>query len=636
MLLLEGLVGVPLVAGLLLWCIKDNRWRRWVTKVAAVAVMLLSIATGVKFFSHPDLFAVEASWLPQLVAAGDVVLGLVILYYTCVKFRRYWIGALGVAQVALILWFEHEVGSHIHVFADVNIDKFAIIMILIAGIVGSLIAVFSLGYMEEFQKEKPEVEDRRSFFFFVIFLFLSAMFGLIMSNNLLYMYFCWEVTSLCSFLLIGYTGTQEAVTNAFKALWMNLLGGLAFAVAIVWVGHTYYTVELTMLLNIGRNGMDVLMPVALLVFCGFTKAAMMPFSGWLLGAMVAPTPTSALLHSSTMVKAGVFLIIKLCPVLHHNHAGAMAMFVGAATFFFASCAAISQTDGKKVLAYSTISNLGLIVCCAGIGTYEAAWTAIMIIVFHAVAKSLMFLSVGTAEQQLGSRDIETFDGMFCSMPQLSVCMVIGICGMFLAPFGMLISKWAAMKSFVDAGQPMLLLVLVFGSATTFFYWTKWLGKITAIIPSSVGNAETHVHGVEWLALKTLAGLTILTCIFFPVLSRMVVIPYLEVVYRTTADVISHSNLIIMSVMVILLVVLPLMSFGKGRHKKRVVTNLAGENRGDDLAYRGAMGRTVPVTLRNWYMEEWFGERKMRIIGFSACMACIFIEFSIILGGVMHV
>lgn len=91
----------------------------------------------------------------------------------------------------------------------------------------------------------------------------------------------------------------------------------------------------------------------------------------------------------------------------------MAMFVGGITFFFASCAAISQSDGEKVLAYSTISNLGLIVCCAGIGSYEAgAWTAIMIVIFHAVAKSLLFLSVGTAEQQLGSRDIERFDGLF--------------------------------------------------------------------------------------------------------------------------------------------------------------------------------------------------------------------------------
>jgi ech hydrogenase subunit A len=488
--------------------------------------------------------------------------------------------------------------------------------------------------MEEFQKEHRDVQDRRPFFFFVIFLFLSAMFGLVISNNLLIMYTCWEITSLCSFLLIGYTQTEEAVENSFKALWMNLLGGVAFAAAILWLGAEYESVELSMLINLGRSSQPVEIAVALLVFCGFTKAAMMPFSGWLLGAMVAPTPTSALLHSSTMVKAGVFLIIKLCPVLGPNHAGLMTMFIGGATFLFASFVAISQSDGKKVLAYSTISNLGLIVCCAGIGSYEAAWTAIMIVVFHAVAKSLMFLSVGTAEQQLGSRNIENFDGMFCSLPGLSLCMIIGICGMFLAPFGMLISKWAAMKAFVDAGHPLLLLVLVFGSSTTLFYWTKWLGKITAYIPAEK-NLEEGIHGVEWLALRTLSALTIVTCVLFPVISQMAVIPYLEVTYETTMEVISRSNLLIMSMMVLLLVVLPL-RFGKGQEKKLVVTNLAGENLGDNQSYRGAAGQVIPVTVRNWYMEKWFGEAKMKLCGFILCGCCLLIEFAIIFGGAFHV
>ena len=101
-------------------------------------------------------------------------------------------------------------------------------MILIAGVIGSLIAVFSLGYMEAFQKEHRDVRDRREFFFFVLFVFVSARFGLVVSNNLLYMYTFWEITSVCSFLLIGYTESRVAVNNSFKALWMNLLGGGVF------------------------------------------------------------------------------------------------------------------------------------------------------------------------------------------------------------------------------------------------------------------------------------------------------------------------------------------------------------------------------------------------------------------------
>ena len=634
-MILPGLLaGFPLLAAIIVFFLKGEREQNVVVKLSSAITIVLSLAVTAVYFGHPGLLPFMGAGMTHFMLAIDMVTAAAILYFTIIKYKRYWIGLLAAVQSGLILWFEYVKGGEISVFSNFSVDNFTLIMVLIAGIIGSLIAVFSLGYMEEFHKEHPDVADRRPFFFFVIFLFWAAMFGLVLSNNLLFMYACWEVTSFCSFLLIGYTGTKEAIHNSFEALWMNLLGGLAFALASVWLGFQYETVELSMLLNLGRSSQPVELAVALLVFCGFTKAAMMPFSGWLLGAMVAPTPTSALLHSSTMVKAGVFLIIKLCPLLGATHAGIMTSFVGGVTFLFASFAAISQSDGKKVLAYSTISNLGLIVCCAGIGTYASAWTAIMIVIFHAVAKSLMFLAVGTAELQLGSRNIEYFDGMFCSMPRLSLCMTIGICGMFLAPFGMLISKWAAMKAFVDSGYPLLLLILVFGSSSTLFYWTKWLGKISAYIPVRE-TRERGIQAVQWLTLKSLSALTIIVCVLFPLISQYAVAPYLEVTYRTAEDVIARSNLIIMSLMVILLVILPL-RYGKGRKKKAVVTNLAGENLGDNLAYRGAAGNTVPVSLRNWYLEEWFGERKMKLFGFTLCLFCLLIEFAIIFGGVFHV
>lgn len=627
------LFALPLVTALVLLLNRNAALRTALVKGAAGAMMLLAVAVAVMFFGDMGKFGIGGEWLKFLMTAVDGAAALAVLYYAK-KYKQYAIGALGLLQFAIITAFEVHTGGRIYTSWDFIIDHFAIVMILIVGIIGGLIAVYSLGYMAVYHRHHTDIPDRRSFFFFVVFLFLAAMFGLVMSNNLLYMYTFWEITSLCSFLLIGYAQTNEAIHNSCKALWMNLLGGLAFALAIVCLGETYATVELTRLINIGKSGFSVGLPIALLVFCGFTKSAMMPFSGWLLGAMVAPTPTSALLHSSTMVKAGVFLIIKLAPLLSGTHAGTMAMLVGGATFFFASCAAISQTDGKKVLAYSTISNLGLIVCCAGTGSYAAAWTGIMIIIFHAVAKSLLFLTVGTAEQQLGSRNLENFDGIFNAMPRLSLCMVIGICGMFLAPFGMLISKWAAMKAFVDAGEPLLLLVLVYGSATTLFYWTKWLGKITTYIPTNE-NRERGIIGVEWAALKTLSTLTLVVCVLFPFVSEFIVIPYLSFVYPATSEVIAQSNLWIMSLMVFLLIILPL-RFGKSRRKKRVVTNLSGENLGRDTAYRGAAGHVVPVSLRNWYLESWFGEERMKLFGYTSCLACLLLELSLTLGGVFHV
>lgn len=628
------LFAVPFVTALIMLGVRSSSLRNHIVKASAFLMMVLSVTTGFLYFGHPFKVGIDSEALRLTMTAVDGLAALTVLYF-CMKYKRYLVALLGIVQFVLIVAFEFHAGSYARSVWDFNIDNLAIIMILIAGIIGGLIAVYSLGYMAVFHRKHADIEDRRPFFFFVVFLFLAAMFGLVMANNLLYMYTFWEITSLCSFLLIGYTQTNEAIHNSFKALWMNLLGGLAFAIAIMWLGSKFYTLELSQLVNLGIQSMPVEPIVALLVFCGFTKSAMMPFSGWLLGAMVAPTPTSALLHSSTMVKAGVFLIIKLCPVLGNNHPGVMAMLVGGITFFFASCAAISQSDGKKVLAYSTISNLGLIVCCAGTGSYEAAWTAIMIVIFHAVAKSLLFLTVGTAEQQLGSRNLESFDGIFNAMPRLSLCMVIGICGMFLAPFGMLISKWAAMKAFVDAGQPLLLLALVYGSATTLFYWTKWLGKITTYIPTNE-NREKGILGVQWTALKSLASLTLVVCVLFPLISQYMVIPYLAHIYRSIDDVIAQSNLWIMSLMVFLLVLLPL-RFGKGRKsKKMVITNLAGENLGEDVAYRGAAGRVVPVTLRNWYMETWFSERKMQLWGYTACVACLLMELSLAAGGVFHV
>lgn len=627
------LVLVPLITSLLLLQTENNDVRKIIVKIASFSIASLSIVVSYQYFNSSAVLDPGIKELPLVVLGVDALTALAIFYY-CITTRHYWIFLVELVQVAIIFGFEYFQAPYVKSYSPFIVDNFALIMILIAGIIGSLIAVYSLGYMEEFQKEHPDVADRRPFFFFVIFLFLAAMFVLVISNNLLYMYTCWEITSLSSFLLIGYTQSKIARHNSFKALWMNLLGGLAFALAIALMGHFHYTIELSTFLKMDLTGRYAELIILLLVFCGFTKCAMMPFSSWLLGAMVAPTPTSALLHSSTMVKAGVFLIIKLCPVLGANHPGFTTMMIGGATFLFASCAAISQSDGKKVLAYSTISNLGLIVCCSGIGTYEAGWTAIMIVVFHAVAKSLCFLSVGTAEQQLGSRDIESFDGLFCNMPQLSLCMLVGICGMFLAPFGMLISKWAAMKSFVDAGQPLLVLALVFGSSTTLFYWCKWLGKICSYIPTT-DKMERGIHPEQWFTLKSLASMTILVCLAFPVISEYAVSPYWATIYRRVEEVISRSNLFIMCIMVVLLLILPL-RFGKGRKKRRVITQLSGRNAGNNMYFRGSAGMEVPVTLRNWYLENLFGERRMMTCGGVFCLGTMLMAFSILLGGVFHV
>ena len=219
------LVFLPLLTAGLLFFIQGDKLRDAVVKVSAAAIAMLSLFVAFTYFGNRVVFRLGDSFLAQGAILVDILVALAVFYYTCVRFHRYWIALLEAIQLGAVLWFEYVSHGTLDYYADIVVDNFTLIMILIAGVIGSLIAVFSLGYMEAFQKEHRDVRDRRNFFFFVLFLFLSAMFGLVVSNNLLYMYTFWEITSVCSFLLIGYTESRVAVNNSFKALWMNLLGG---------------------------------------------------------------------------------------------------------------------------------------------------------------------------------------------------------------------------------------------------------------------------------------------------------------------------------------------------------------------------------------------------------------------------
>lgn len=227
-------------------------------------------------------------------------------------------------------------------------------MTLIIGIIGSLICIYALGYMKDYHEHHKEVKDHRNQFFSILFIFLSAMFGLVFSNNLTWIYFFWEITTITSFLLIEYSGTTEAKNNAFNALTMNLIGGLAFAAALFYLGsapEAHGVIELNILMNPDNEMFPakaaVLIAAVLISFAGLTKSAQLPFSSWLVGAMVAPTPVSALLHSSTMVKAGVYMIIRFAPVLQGTLSGYMIALIGGFTFLLSSAIAISQSNAKR-------------------------------------------------------------------------------------------------------------------------------------------------------------------------------------------------------------------------------------------------------------------------------------------------
>ena len=355
------------------------------------------------------------------------------------------------------------------------------------------------------------------------------------------------------------------------------------------------------------------------------KSAQFPFSSWLVGAMIAPTPVSALLHSSTMVKAGVYVIVRFAPVLQGTLPGYMIALVGGFTFLLASAIAISQSNAKKVLAYSTIANLGLVVACAGIGTYEAIWAAIFLIIFHAISKSLLFLCVGTVEHQIGSRDIEDMHGLITRMPRVTAMMLIGIAGMFLAPFGMLISKWATIRAFIDAPYGVVFVaILAFGSALTVFFWAKWMGRLISVTPPSE-NREHGVRGYELGVLSLLAALMILATFLFPLISSYLVEPWVLSIYGQTTRL-AQDNVIIMLMMLFLVVLLPLslLYFGKGR--KHLKPYMGGMTTTPAMHFTGSAGIDREVSLGNYYMGDYFGEKKMSGMGVS--ISIIFIVFMI--------
>ena len=630
------MMAFPFIAACLLLVTRGDRARAVIAEVSAAIIIASSVWVAWNYLGEPQAFEFHSETVGLMMFAAEVILGLAVVGLG-VRHRKYPAVALGIVQLCMSVYFEFVLKEGIETEHALYIDDLSILMVLIIGVIGSLICVYAVGYMRDFQEHHGGEPDRRPWFFFLLYTFLSAMFGIVLSNDLVWMFFFWEVTTLCSFALIGYTRTDEAVNNSFRQLTFNLVGGICFLAALMVMASEYGRLDMASLLAGDSGERWLLLIVGLLAVAGMIKAAQMPVHTWLLGAMVAPTPTSALLHSSTMVKAGVFLLLKLSPLMltdgDPNAVGYMVMSVGGITFLLASMAAISQTNAKRVLAYSTIANLGLIVVCAGIGTPEAVWAGIMLTLFHAVTKSLLFLCVGTAEHHIGSRDIEDMDGLFTRMPKLAIIMIVGIAAMFLAPFGMLISKWAALTSFVDSGYVLTIACLVFGSAVTSFYWTKWMGKLAAVVVRGE-DCEGTVRPQEWSVFAVLCVLVLLCVIGYPLISEHIAVPWIEgafgVFHESLVPLLDVENMYLVLIMLVALILIPLPFFG--RTKRRVVPNYLSGVGIDNNTYTGSMGATVDVTLRNWYMEDWFGERRIGRIGEAVTLAVIAVAIIAVAGG----
>ena len=607
--IIPALIGWPALAAVVIPLLKNRRARGAAVYAAAAGMMALALALLGAWMADGKQTVVLApesvytEYIDLAMLAGEFLLmGLIVAL--SIRHRKYPVILLSAGQTLLVAWSEifHPVQKSTHL----RVDGLAMLLCIIAAFVGGFICIYAVGYMKAYHEHHKEYKDRSGFFFSMLFLFLAAMFGLVLSENLVWMYFFWEVTSVVSFLLIGYTRTEEAVNNSFRALWMNLLGGFGFAAAIVYMAWNYGVVQLAEVIAIAPA-----IPVALLAFAALTKSAQLPFSSWLLGAMVAPTPSSALLHSATMVKAGVYLLIRLAPALAGSTAGAMVSFLGGFTFLAASMMAIAQNDGKKVLAFSTVSNLGLIVACAGIGEEETVWAAVLLMIFHSVAKSMLFQAVGSIENALGTRDIEAMHGLLLRLPRLTYVMGIGIAGMYLAPFGMLISKWVALRSFVDSNNYLLVIFLAYGSGTTMFYWTKWLSKLVSLHHTREPVTD-RTHRDQYLSMFVHAAATLGLCLLFPLVSDRVVDPIVRTLLGSAHAVLSMNVLTTMVIMVVSVLFVPTLMFvlTRSTHRDYVPIYMGGANEGDNTYFVNSYGEPEHLYLSNWYMRFEFGMRRL--------------------------
>jgi ech hydrogenase subunit A len=389
---------------------------------------------------------------------------------------------------------------------------------------------------------------------------------------------------------------------------MNMLGGLGFSVAILLLVNGNQSLDLAKLTS-GPATAALLPALALLCLAGLTKAAQMPFSSWLLGAMYAPSPTSALLHSSTMVKAGVFLLLRLSPAIAGSNLGTLVAFIGMLTFLFVSLVGVTEQNTKKVLAYSTIGSLGLIVGCAGLGSPELIWVGLMIIIFHALAKGLLFLVVGTIENRLYSKDMENFDALLSRLPLVSALALTGIAGMFIAPFGVVVAKWTAIRAFlaIPGWQgAALLVIMAFGTSLTLFYWGKLLIKILSMrsVTDYELSVQKRITRFEWLAEITLAVGVVAVSALIGLISEQVVGPQALATFKGTSESFLHVDPVMLATMVAAVVFLPALAVWASRQRRYDMNDFYAAGR--PVSTAGVMGMALggsrTVSLRNYYLE----------------------------------
>lgn len=392
------------------------------------------------------IFSRVKSYFSKIISLTSVILSL-----------------FGIFDLAIRYFRNIETNFISLVFKEWNIfivDSYAIIMALTSTLIGLLIIIYSFDYMSSYERQNE--------YYFYVTLFIAAMLGLIFSGNLIVMYVFWEITSICSWQLISFYRGDIHLSKGNKAFLVTFLGSALMLVGIcmIYVEHNSFNL-------VDLKGKQISDLLALFLIIGMiAKSAQLPFHIWLPDAGVAPTPVTALLHAAVLVKIGVYTFgrifdftFKVLPEFQQ-----FEVVISLVTILVAGFMAFIETDIKRILAYSTISQLGYIFLGFAMNIRSSIIGAIFYIVSHAFAKAGLFLSAGIVEHNTHERDIRRLGGLSNTMPFTSLCFLLCSFSIIGLPiFGGFWSKLFIIKGAIEAERLIYALLAIFGAVLTLFY-----------------------------------------------------------------------------------------------------------------------------------------------------------------------
>lgn len=485
-----------------------------------LTVLILFIAGGISLM-FPSRHCLLKGWLLALIPFGIFLyfLNLIptILEQGAIHFSYPWMQIIG-----------------LHL--EFTLDGLSLIFALLITGIGSFILIYAHEYMKSY------THNRR--FYFYLLIFMGSMLGLVLSSNLILLFIFWELTGISSFLLIGFKHTEENVRRAaLQALLVTVFGGLMMISGFILLGLLSGTFNIQELI---AQHSDIIqhswyLPILILILGGaFSKSAQFPFHFWLPGAMQAPSPVSAFLHSATMVKAGIYLLARLNPVLGNTMEWQTIIpLFGGATMLIGAYLALTQRDLKAILAYTTISALGTLILMIGIDTQLSMKAALIFLIVHAFYKGTLFMVAGAIDKKTGTRDIDKLGNLYKKMPVTSFVAILALLSMAgLPPMLGFVSKEVIYEAKMQAPHIADVVITLGVISNIFMVWVSlFVGYRVFFRPYY--NApkipeKTSFH--YWIGPGILAIASLLLGLFPYQLGEKLIQPALSVIMAEDLDI----------------------------------------------------------------------------------------------------